>query len=88
MTQQTEARTAEMPDDLYAALNAIRSEYRLRMNRAADLAETAAASGDMASVSQHSSESERCREAFNAMNRAVNTADSYYAALAKIGGDA
>ncbi len=83
MTGTAAGRTSgTMPDDLYRSLNSIRSEFRMRMNRSSDLAEEFAARGDMASVSEHSSESERCREAFGAMNRAINAADDYFAALA------
>lgn len=69
------------PETLYQPLNSIRTEYRLRMNRSADLAAEFAAEDDMQSVSEHSTESERCREAFQAMNRAIFAVDEYYAAL-------
>jgi hypothetical protein len=60
-----------MNDILYQRLNAVREEYRRRMNAAADTAERAASEGDMKEVSIASTESERNREAFEAMNRAI-----------------
>ena len=61
-----------MKDALYAKLNAIREDYRGRMNRAAAEAERWAANGeDMEKVSMFSTESERAREAFTACNRMI-----------------
>lgn len=68
-------RTAEaMEREVYESLNAIREEYRQKMNAAGNRAQCAAAIDDMAEASVASTESERYREAFHAMNRAIDTA--------------
>ena len=56
---------------LYDQLSAIRNEYRKRMNDATNQAQEYAAKEDMEKVSVFSTEAERMREAFAAMNRAV-----------------
>lgn len=58
-------------DDLYAKLNALREQHRGKMNSASDRAERMAAIGEMGEVSISSTESERHREAFQAMNQAI-----------------
>ena len=60
-----------MPDALYKQLSALRDEYRDQMNRAADKAQKFAQTEEMDRVSEFSSESERKREAFSALNRAI-----------------
>jgi hypothetical protein len=60
-----------MSDELYAKLNALRDEYRRRMNAAASSAQEAAATDEMDKVSEFSTDSERMREAFHALNRAI-----------------
>jgi len=60
-----------MTDDLYAKLNALREQHRRKMNAAGDRAERMAAEGEMGEVSISSTESERHREAFQALNQAI-----------------
>lgn len=58
-------------DALYGKLSELRNEYRLKMNRSAEAAAIEAQKKDnMHAVSMCSSESERYREAFHALNRA------------------
>jgi hypothetical protein len=68
-----------MSDTLYASLNRIREEYRRKMNAAADIAERKAAAGEMDEVSISSTESERHRAAFEAMNRAIKAVETEFA---------
>lgn len=65
-----------MSDALYAKLNALREEYRRKMNAAADKAERHAAIGEMGWVSVASTESERYREAFSALNQAISIVEA------------
>jgi len=65
-----------MNDALYVKLNALRDEYRAGMNKAADEAQRYAQEEDMEKVSLFSTESERKREAFHALNRAISILDS------------
>ncbi|MHB1310524.1 MAG: hypothetical protein ACYC3L_00810 [Gemmatimonadaceae bacterium] len=58
-------------DGLYRKLDALRDEYRRKMNAAADKAQEFAATEEMDNVSIFSTESERMREAFMALNRAI-----------------
>ena len=58
-------------DGLYRKLDALRDEYRRKMNAAADKAQEFAAADEMDNVSMFSTESERMREAFMALNRAI-----------------
>jgi len=67
-----------MPDTLYASLSAIRDEYRKRMNTATDAAQRYASKEEMDKVSEFSTEAERAREAFNAVNRSIATVESFY----------
>ena len=60
-----------MSDELYNKLNALREQHRRKMNAAADRAERMAAEGEMGEVSISSTESERHREAFMALNHAI-----------------
>lgn len=60
-----------MADSLYSKLNSIREEYRHKMNVAADRAQQHAAIGEIDEVSISSTESERYREAFSAINLAI-----------------
>ena len=70
-------RTYETLDKaLYERLNALRDEYRQKMNGAGDRAQRAAAIDDMAEASIASTESERYREAFHALNRAIDAASA------------
>lgn len=66
-----------MGDDVRQKLDALRDEYRGRMNRLADKALAAAAVEDMDECSRSSTESERNREAFHALNRAIEIVDSH-----------
>jgi len=56
---------------LYQRLDALRNEYRKKMNDAAEQAQIHAAADEMDKVSLYSTESERAREAFHALNRAI-----------------
>ena len=58
-------------DGLYRKLDALRDEYRRKMNAAADKAQEFAGAEEMDNVSMFSTESERMREAFMALNRAI-----------------
>lgn len=60
-----------MSDGLYTELNKLRGEYRDKMNRSAEAAQVAAQTEDMHVVSMCSTDSERYREAFHALNRAI-----------------
>lgn len=60
-----------MTDASYAALNDLRNEYRRKMNTAADNAQDAAGRGEMDEVFLFSTESERYRGAFGALNHAL-----------------
>ncbi|MFG1260087.1 hypothetical protein V5F79_22425 [Xanthobacter flavus] len=63
-------------------VSTVREEHRRKMNAASDRAEMAAAIGDMKEVSINSSESERHREAFVALNVAIGIIDqTEYSAL-------
>jgi len=64
-----------MDDAIYGVLNSLRAEYRGKMNKATDEAQKAAQSEEMDKVSLYSTESERYREAFHAMNRAIQLLD-------------
>ena len=57
------------------ALSALREGHRRKMNAAADRAEMAASIGEMGEVSVNSTESERHREAFVALNVAIGIFD-------------
>jgi hypothetical protein len=67
-----------IPDALYASLNGLRGEYRKRMNDASDAAVSASGDGEMDKVSLFSTESERMREAFNALNRAIRLVEEAF----------
>jgi phage shock protein A len=58
-----------MPDTLYSEFSAIRENYRRLMNKATDRAQTAAANEDMDECSKSSTEAERYREVFHALNQ-------------------
>ncbi len=60
---------------IFGKLSELRNEYRLKMNRSADAAQAAAQTEEMDLVSLHSTESERYREAFHALNRAISIVD-------------
>lgn len=60
-----------MSDALYSKLNALRDQHRRKMNAAADRAQRHAAVDEMDEVSISSTESERHREAFAALNQAI-----------------
>ena len=60
-----------MSEVIYKKLNALRDEYRKSMNDAASKAQAHASLDEMDRVSEYSTESERSREAFHAMNRAI-----------------
>jgi hypothetical protein len=62
-------------DNIYNKLNELRNEYRIKMNKSSDAAQIAAQSEEMDIVSLHSTESERYREAFHALNRAIKIID-------------
>jgi hypothetical protein len=72
-----------MSDGLYSKLNGLREEYRRKMNAASDKAQHHAAIDEMDEVSRSSTESERYREAFYALNRAIDIVDAA-AVLAKV----
>lgn len=59
------------PKDVETQFAALREEYRRKMNGESDLAARAAQQEDWGSVSEHSTASERYREAFHALNRAA-----------------
>lgn len=59
------------PDHIYEPLSALREKYRREMNAAAEKAQQFAAIDEMDRVSEFSSESERKREAFVALNQAM-----------------
>lgn len=75
-----------MDDSLYEKLNELRNEYRMKMNRSADAAQEAAQKEEMQIVSMCSTDSERYREAFHALNRAFQIIDNAEAATALSGG--
>ena len=60
-----------IPESIYELLSKIREEYRQQMNAAAEKAQQFAASDEMDRVSEFSTESERKREAFSALNRVI-----------------
>lgn len=62
-------------DKIYKQLNDLREEYRNKMNRSAEAAQTAAQTEQMHIVSMCSTDSERYREAFHALNRAIQMLD-------------
>lgn len=62
-------------DAIYNKLNDLRNEYRLKMNRSAEAAQEAAQKEEMHVVSMCSTDSERYREAFHALNRAIQMID-------------
>lgn len=66
------------PDTLYETLNGLRDEYRKKMNGAAAQAQQFAQTEEMDRVSEFSSESERNREAFVALNRAIKIVDVHF----------
>jgi hypothetical protein len=63
-------------DEIYKKLSGLREEYRQKMNRSADAAAVAAQKEEMDIVSVCSTESERYREAFHALNRAIQLIDA------------
>ena len=67
-----------MPVKLYTELNKLRDEYRKNMNSAADAATDAAAREEMGEVSVYSTESERMREAFHALNLAIQIVETFF----------
>ncbi len=62
-------------DLIYKQLSDLRNEYRVKMNISADAAQVAAQTEEMDKVSLYSTESERYREAFHALNRAIQIVD-------------
>lgn len=66
------------PDKLYETLNGLRDEYRGKMNGAAEKALQFAQTEEMERVSEFSSESERNREAFHALNRAIKIVEVHF----------
>jgi hypothetical protein len=66
------------PDHIYTPLNALREQYRQQMNAAADKAQQFAATEEMDRVSEFSTESERKREAFMALNQAIKIVDTAF----------
>lgn len=60
-----------MPDSLYEPLSKLREKYRREMNAAAEKAQQFAQTEEMDRVSEFSTESERKREAFFALNQAI-----------------
>jgi len=62
-------------DEVYKKLRELRNEYRIKMNRSAEAASVAAQKDEMDTVSICSTESERYREAFHAINRAIQIID-------------
>lgn len=67
-----------MPDSLYRPLSDLREKYRREMNAAADKAQQFAQSEEMDRVSEFSSESERKREAFLALNQAIKIVEASF----------
>lgn len=68
------------PDALYADLQSLRETFRRKMNKSGEAAQKAAAEDDdMAIVSMHSTDSERFRTAFVALNQAIKIVDDYFA---------
>lgn len=65
-----------MPDRLYKSLNDLREKYRRDMNVAAEKAQQFAQTEEMDRVSEFSSESERKREAFMALNQAIRIVEA------------
>lgn len=58
-------------ENAHEDMRILRDEYRGKMNRSTDAAQRAAAQEDMAAASICSTEAERYREAFAALNRAI-----------------
>ena len=67
-----------VPDELYIPLSELREEYRRAMNQAAAKAQQFAQSEEMDRVSEFSTEAERKREAFTALNRAIAIVDAVH----------
>jgi hypothetical protein len=67
----SEKRLNAIRDEVYEKLDALRTEYRTEMNRKTDMVHVAAQDDDMENVSLYSTEAERARTAFNALNRAI-----------------
>lgn len=68
-----------MPDNLYKNLNDLREKYRREMNTATDQAQRFAATEEMDRVSEFSTEAERKREAFMALNSAIKIVEIAFA---------
>jgi len=68
-----------IPEQLFDALSALREKYRQQMNTAAEKAQQFAATDEMDRVSEFSSESERKREAFSALNQVIRIVDAAFA---------
>lgn len=67
-----------IPERLYAPLSELREKYRQQMNAAAEKAQRFAAADEMDRVSEFSSESERKREAFSALNQVIRIVDAAF----------
>lgn len=65
-------------DSCRKRLSTLREQHRQKMNSFGDAAEKAASEGDMSAVSINSTESERHREAFSALNAAIDIFDTLY----------
>lgn len=65
-------------DSCRERLSILREQHRQKMNSFGDAAEKAASEGDMSAVSVNSTESERHREAFSALNAAIDIFDTLY----------
>lgn len=66
------------PEHIYAPLSELREKYRREMNGAAERAQQFGATDEMDRVSEFSSESERKREAFAALNQAIKIVDAAF----------
>lgn len=64
------------PEKVRDQLGELREEYRQAMNKAAAEAQRFASEDEMDRVSEFSTESERKREAFVALNRAIKIVDA------------
>ena len=74
---KTNQEAAAKEAALREALGKLREEYRRKMNNACDMAQQAAQTEEMDKVSLYSTESERNREAFHALNRAIALVDAH-----------
>ena len=65
-----------MRNEMYDKIQSIREDYRQKMNYSTSAAQKAAAEEDMSLSAMHSSDAERYREAFAALNRVFRAIDA------------